>query len=360
MGCKPRCSLINPPWDARERPGPYPINAMQRFFMPVLGALSLAATATAQVEFATSVVSFNMGTGSGIFDQNLILGGPQGGAGIDVLSLGVNGNVTLGFDVTITNGPGADFIIFENGFEFDGLTFPEMVMVEVSSNGIDFARFPLRYNGPQMPLGAFDGVPWGVYSGMAGLVPPLANVLTNSLDPRNPVEAGGEALDMDDLAEEPLVLMGLVDLDAIQFLRLIDIESGTVVDSRGVTIYDTGGPDGNADIDAVSVIHHTGNQNASGPRIDFTRDAMNFANLEISDPNGLSDLNLGTLQVSVNNEPIPFGRLREFFVLTQATSTSLFLRTPLPLTEQNFNAVMSVSVEDQTGLFSADQISLNR
>ena len=333
---------------------------MQRLLTPALGLFSLASAASAQVEFATSVVSFNQGPGMGIFDQSLILGGPQGGAGVDVLSLGVGGDVTLGFDVTITNGPGADFIVFENGFSFMGLTFPEMVIVEVSTNGVDFARFPLRYNGPQMPLGAFDGVPWGVYSGAAGLVPPLANVLTNTLDPRNPVEAGGEALDLDDLADDPLVQMGLVDLNAIEFLRLIDIESGTIVDSRGVTIYDTGGPDGNADIDAVAVIQHTGNQNANGPTVDFVRDAMDFAVLEISDPNGFSDLNLASLQVSVNNEAISFSRLRDFFVLDQVSLTSLILRSPAPLTIMSLDMVLAVSVEDQAGSFSADQISLNR
>lgn len=65
------------------------------------------------------------------------------------LSLGDGGKVTCTFEYPITNGPGADFVVFENGFKDlnnDSLAFLELAFVEVSSNGIDFVRFPAICN----------------------------------------------------------------------------------------------------------------------------------------------------------------------------------------------------------------------
>ncbi len=55
-----------------------------------------------------------------------------------VVSLGDGGSAILTFDGKITNGPGADFAVFENSF--DNL-FLELAFVEVSSDGIIFYRF---------------------------------------------------------------------------------------------------------------------------------------------------------------------------------------------------------------------------
>ena len=56
-----------------------------------------------------------------------------------IVSLGDGGSAILEFDRPITNGIGFDFVIFENGFDDRYL---ELAFVEVSSNGIDFYRFP--------------------------------------------------------------------------------------------------------------------------------------------------------------------------------------------------------------------------
>ncbi|HEY9082167.1 MAG TPA: T9SS type A sorting domain-containing protein [Vicingaceae bacterium] len=56
-----------------------------------------------------------------------------------VVSLGDGGNAILTFTAPIKNGSGADFAIFENSF--DG-QFLELAFVEVSSDGINFFRFP--------------------------------------------------------------------------------------------------------------------------------------------------------------------------------------------------------------------------
>jgi len=56
-----------------------------------------------------------------------------------VVSLGDGGSAILTFATPIKNGSGADFAVFENSF--DG-QFLELAFVEVSSDGINFFRFP--------------------------------------------------------------------------------------------------------------------------------------------------------------------------------------------------------------------------
>jgi len=56
-----------------------------------------------------------------------------------VVSLGDSGVITLSFSQPIVNVPGPDFAIFENSFDDQ---FLELAFVEVSSNGVDFYRFP--------------------------------------------------------------------------------------------------------------------------------------------------------------------------------------------------------------------------
>ena len=56
-----------------------------------------------------------------------------------VVSLGDAGVAILTFENPITNGPGYDFAVFENGFDDN---FLELAFVEVSSNGLDYFRFP--------------------------------------------------------------------------------------------------------------------------------------------------------------------------------------------------------------------------
>jgi hypothetical protein len=331
--------------------------------MPALigGSLLLCATAFGQSRFATSVVSFNQGGGTGLFGTSLILGGPRGGLGTHVLTLGSGGDVTLGFDRVITNGPGADFVVFENTFEWMSTTYPEVAMIEVSTNGVDFARFPMRYSGPHgLFAGSFDLTPWGAYSGVTGHVPPLANVDSNTLDPFNPLEGGGEGFDLADLAGEALVLGGLVDVNAINYVRLVDLVAGAEVDSRLVTVWDSGGLLGNADIDAIAVIHDTVDLDPTGPVVDFWRDDLGYVWLNLSDPNGFGDLNFATLRLSANLVETPFYRLRDFFLLTALTPEGITLRSPLPMYLQDLEMILAVSVEDQSGNSSVDQISLNR
>jgi hypothetical protein len=61
------------------------------------------------------------------------------GNSTDVVSLGDSGIAILSFENPITNGEGFDFAIFENGFADN---YVEYAFVEVSSDGINYVRFP--------------------------------------------------------------------------------------------------------------------------------------------------------------------------------------------------------------------------
>jgi len=71
-----------------------------------------------------------------------------------IVSLGDGGIAVLTFSNSIRNGMGYDFAIFENGFADN---FLELAFVEVSSDGINFFRFPATSNTQfTTQIGAFD------------------------------------------------------------------------------------------------------------------------------------------------------------------------------------------------------------
>ena len=172
------------------------------------------------------------------------------------------GSVTLGFDVPIANGPGPDFAVFENGFisgggagEAGGL-FAELGYAEVSTDGITFVRFPSVYMSAAVGGGYATVGPESIYN----LVGKHANGYGQSW---------GTPFDLSDLVHTPEVLSGSVDLNNINFVRVVDIPgSGDFKDSLGNPIYDawhTYGS-GGVDLDAIGVI------NTAYPVAGFTAD----------------------------------------------------------------------------------------
>ncbi len=156
------------------------------------------------------------------------------------------GSLTLGFEFAIKNGDGADFAAFENGFMSGSKLFAELGYVEVSTNGTDFARFPSVYDAASTPVGGYGTIdPTGVYN----LVGKHANAYGKSF---------GTPFDLEDLSNHSLVTEGLVDLDEINFVRIIDIPGdGSFKDSLGNPIYDawvTWGS-GGVDFEALGVIN---------------------------------------------------------------------------------------------------------
>ena len=198
--------------------------------------------------------------------------GPVTGDNFDIVSLGdldqdqinageLPGSVTLGFDLPIANGDGPDLAVFENGFIVSGTEkiFAELAYVEVSTDGIIFARFPSisRTSGQVGGYGSID--PTDVYN----LVGKHVNAYGDSW---------GTPFDLSTLAQAPEVLNGSVDLNSINYVRIVDIPgSGDFKDSLGNPIYDgwvTWGS-GGLDLEAVGVINVGV---ASAPEANFTAD----------------------------------------------------------------------------------------
>ena len=182
------------------------------------------------VAFADQVVAFdtNNQAGGGVFMPSNALGAPSSSA-TAVHSLGVGGFLTLGFSVTITDGPGDDLIVFENPFSSGGRVYSEAMFVEVSTDGMTFARFPNLYTGPATSGGAFALNHPGIYSGLAGIKPHRGGVAGN--DPGDVVEAGGDLFDLASLRMHPDVISGKVDLAKINEIRLVDVIAGQSLDS---------------------------------------------------------------------------------------------------------------------------------
>ncbi len=140
------------------------------------------------------------------------------------------GRVTLTFNTPITNGPGKDFAVFENGFistggaGVAGEILGELAYVEVSSDGGSFARFPCVSLTPG-PVGAYGTVDaTGIYN--------PAGKHVNSYPTGPSGGAWGTPFDLDDLLSDDLVIEGVVDLTQITHMRLVDIPgSGAFHDS---------------------------------------------------------------------------------------------------------------------------------
>jgi hypothetical protein len=323
---------------------------MQRLSSPALCAgllASFSAPTLAQSPFATSVVTFHQGTGGGIFDTANILGGPVGGGlgagSLDVLSLGEGGDVTLGFDVTLVDGPGADLTVSENGFVIGGGSgvFAEILYVEVSTDGATFARFPSKYLG--------SGSAMGAYRGLAGGLPVIADITTGLVDPLDPLLSGGEALDLADLSLDPAVQSGAVDLSAIHFVRLVDVLPGET-DSFGTPLGASGGPD----VDAVTVLNSDVSSSPTQPVCDLFFDAEERLHFVLGDPDGFFSLDFASLRASLNLTPLPLAPLLPAFQVQSFSATEVHFVTP-PLTGTGLVGALGLSVKDIDGQRAADQ-----
>ncbi len=158
-----------------------------------------------------------------------------------VVSLGDSGVAILTFDRPIINGPGPDFAVFENSFIE---TFLELGFVEVSSDDINYFRFPSISLTPVStqvtPFGPLD----------ATMIYNLAGKYLGNF---------GTPFDLEELSDQP----GL-NINAITSVKVVDvigsvIDSLATYDSQGNIINDpwpTPFNSGGFDLDAVGVIHN--------------------------------------------------------------------------------------------------------
>ena len=170
-------------------------------------------------------------------DSSLAIG-PAGTNG--VVSLGDGGFAILEFASPINDEIGPDFAVFENGF--DDL-FLELAFVEVSSDGINFFRFP-----------SISNTDTTIQTGSFGLTD--ASKLHN-LAGKYRAEYG-TPFDISDLPND-----ALLNKQAITHVRVMDVV-GSIQnqygsrDANGQIINDpwpTNWPNGGFDLDAVGVIH---------------------------------------------------------------------------------------------------------
>jgi hypothetical protein len=178
-------------------------------------------------------------SGPSIFNDPAKALGPVTGDNVgDIVSLGdldveeigqgmQPGRITLTFDDpwspgdsnAIRNVKGYDFVVFENAFmsmhstgggSMSGQMLAELAYVEVSSNGIDFVRFDSVSLTPE-PVGPYGTIEIGNVYNLAGKHPNANGVCT------------GTPFDLQEIAGHPDVVSGLVDINDIKYVRIVDV-----------------------------------------------------------------------------------------------------------------------------------------
>jgi hypothetical protein len=183
--------------------------------------------------YARDVVHFEAGPNAGYGQQDLpgvVLGAPGGmgtsAGALDVLSLGVGGEIVLGFgNRVIEDGAGPDFIVFENAFwpgDDPVAVFAEPGEVAVSEDGERWETFPCD---------AQTEAEEGRFPGCAGWSPTL-EFDPFTLLPLDPEKTGGDAFDLDD-----------VGLERARYVRIRDLSDAGDGTSAGF------------DLDAVGIVH---------------------------------------------------------------------------------------------------------
>lgn len=155
------------------------------------------------------------------------------------VSLGDSGVAVVSFNGSIYNGAGADFVVFENAFTS---TFLELAYVEVSSDGINYVRFPNYYTANDTSqIGPFGHVDATHVHNLAGKYEVFY----------------GTPFDLADIPDT-----SVLDKNNITHIKIIDVIGSLnhpQYDSEGRVIndpYPTAYPTGGFDLDAVGAINY--------------------------------------------------------------------------------------------------------
>jgi hypothetical protein len=162
-----------------------------------------------------------------------IVYGPPVGTGdlfgsLDVVSLGDQGEIIVELGHYILDGPGPDFIVFENPFLIGGdptNPFAEPGEVSVSEDGKTWSTFPC--------MGPFEcdinGYPYGSCAGWH----PIYSNPDNGISPFDPAVSGGDVFDLADIG-----------VKRAKFIRIRDMNRVC-----------SGAPSAGFDLDAISIIN---------------------------------------------------------------------------------------------------------
>ena len=148
------------------------MRTLTAFSIALLALASATAGAAPAAFHASRVVDYSPGAGYTLFpDPSQSLGGPYGSpaGSLHVVTLGVQGRLTLGFEPggAVTDGAGADLIVFENPVHGGAVVFAELVRVGVSTDGADYAWFPTRCT-VAGPMAAYEYMDPAEVDGFAG------------------------------------------------------------------------------------------------------------------------------------------------------------------------------------------------
>ena len=176
---------------------------------------------------ADTVVEAPSATETEFGDPNLATNGVRGGgdssSGTDVFSLsleaGVSDYITLSWSgLRVTNGPGADFVVFENAFQVSGgAYFMDPTLVFLSQDGTNWVEYPADYINEDETTYSSDPAMW---VGFAGIHPVRLNVDTNPVDPFDQELAGGDHFDLDTLPTTDASSQSIRD-NGFRYLRLV-------------------------------------------------------------------------------------------------------------------------------------------
>ncbi len=233
--------------------------------------------------WAVEVVSYEpaVGVSPQWADASMALGQVTGDR-LDIVSLGdleqsqidagfAPGQITVTFAEPVRDGAGYDFAVFENGLisnanystgSVTGQMFAELGYVEVSSNGVDFVRFPSVSLTPEL-VGPYGTIEVSDVFNLAGKHPNGRGICT------------GTPFDLRDIACHPLVLDGTVDINDIGYVRIVDVpgsgdffdEATAYIDPESWPAWDYYGSNhaiydawltwdsGGFDLEAVGVLH---------------------------------------------------------------------------------------------------------
>lgn len=184
-----------------------------------------------ETRFISRVVSFEPGPGAGHGESRLAPGGslygPPHGTGddygsLDVTSLGNAGSIVLELGNFIVDGPGVDFIVFENPFFVDHnpeYPFAEPAKVSVSEDGVTWYDFPCT--AMSFPYGRCAG--WN----------PVYSNPDNGISPFDPRAAGGDPFDLEE-----------VGVARAKFVKIVDMNSRR-----------SAAPFAGFDIDSIAIVH---------------------------------------------------------------------------------------------------------
>ncbi|MCO4770478.1 MAG: LIC_13355 family lipoprotein [Deltaproteobacteria bacterium] len=173
------------------------------------------------------------------------LGDDAGGTDVFSLDWDSGSSLTLRWsDRRVLNGPGPDVVVFENPFRAGSGVFMDLVVVEVSIDGVEWMAFPHDYVADDELEYSSDPQAW---VGFAGRTPVRLHEEENPIDPLS-LEAGGDAFDLDAMPEDG-GLGSALRSDGFTYLRLVTAPARTNPDTGEPFVGDV--ISNGADIDGV-------------------------------------------------------------------------------------------------------------